>query len=159
MYTLPLAGKLFLEGRTMQSVLRQSARVVIALLLVTLFLIPADLRAQGHIVSLADLQEQMMSATRQRQHDVEALWQFLSTPLAKKAMKDANVDAQQVRTAISTLGDQDLSRLSAVAEKANADFAAGNLIDHALILIIIVIMVVLLIVLIASLTSHNHIPL
>ncbi|HET7873363.1 MAG TPA: hypothetical protein VFL42_12670, partial [Terriglobales bacterium] len=67
----------------MQSVLRQSARPMIALLLVTLFLIPTDLRAQNHVVSPADLQRQVMSASQQRQHNIDNLQQFLSSPLAQ----------------------------------------------------------------------------
>jgi hypothetical protein len=130
----------------MQSVLRQSARPVIALLLVTLFLIPADLRAQGHVVSPADLQKQVMSASQQRQHNLETLQQFLSTPLAAKAMKDANVDAQQVRTAISTLNDDDLARLSSRADKAQKDFAAGDLSQRDLIIIILAVVVLVLII-------------
>ena len=130
----------------MQSVLRQSARPVIALLLVTLFLIPADLRAQGHVVSPADLQKQVMSASQHRQHNLETLHNFLSTPLAEKAMKDANVDAQQVRSAISTLNDDDLARLSARADKAQKDFAAGDLSQRDLIIIILVVVVIVLII-------------
>jgi hypothetical protein len=130
----------------MQSVLRQSARPMIALLLVTLFLIPADLRAQSHVVSPADLQKQVMSASQQRQHNLETLQQFLSTPLAEKAMKGANVDAQQVRTAVSTLNEDDLARLSARADKAQKDFAAGDLSQRDLIIIILAVVVLVLII-------------
>ncbi|HEX7289009.1 MAG TPA: PA2779 family protein [Candidatus Angelobacter sp.] len=130
----------------MQSVLRQSARPMIALLLVTLFLIPADLRAQNHVVSSSDLQKQVMSSSQQRQHNLEALQNFLSTPLAEKAMKDANVSAQQVRTAVSTLSNDDLSRLSARADKAQKDFAAGDLSQRDLILIILAVVVLVLII-------------
>jgi hypothetical protein len=130
----------------MQSVLRQSARPMIALLLVTLFLIPADLRAQGHVVSPADLKKQVMSASQQRQHNLETLQQFLSTPLAEKAMKDAKVDAQQVRSAVSTLNDDDLAKLSARADKAQNDFAAGDLSQRDLIIIILVVVVIVLII-------------
>jgi hypothetical protein len=97
-------------------------------------------------VSPADLQKQVMSASQQRQHNLETLQNFLSTPLAEKAIKDANVDVRQVRTAISTLNDDDLARLSARADKAQKDFAAGDLSQRDLIIIILAVVVLVLII-------------
>jgi len=130
----------------MQSLLRQSVRPLIALLLVTLFLIPADLRAQNHLVSPADLQQQVMSASQQRQHNIDTLQQFLSTPLAEKAMKDANINPRQVQSAIPALSDQDLAQLSARADKAQRDFAAGDLSQRDILLIILAVVVLVLII-------------
>ena len=130
----------------MQSLLRQSVRPMIAILLVTLFLIPADLRAQNHLVSPADLQQQVMSASQQRQHNIDTLRQFLSTPLAEKAMKDANINPRQVQSAIPALSDQDLAQLSARADKAQRDFAAGDLSQRDILLIILAVVVLVLII-------------
>lgn len=130
----------------MQSLLRQSVRPVIALLLVTLFLIPTDLRAQNHVVSPADLQRQVMSASQQRQHNIDNLQQFLSTPLAQKAMKDANINPRQVQNAIPALSDQDLAQLSARADKAQRDFAAGDLSQRDILLIVLAVVVLVLII-------------
>lgn len=130
----------------MQSLLRQSVRPVIALLLVTLFLIPTDLRAQNHLVSPADLQKQVMTTSQQRQHNLETLQQFLSTPLAEKAMKDANINPRQVQSAIPALSDQELAQLSARADKAQRDFAAGDLSQRDILLIILAVVVLVLII-------------
>ena len=130
----------------MQSLLRQSVRPVIALLLVTLFLIPTDLRAQNHVVSPADLQKQVMTASQQRQHNLETLQQFLSSPLAEKAMKDANINPRQVQSAIPALSDQELAQLSARADKAQRDFAAGDLSQRDILLIILAVVVLVLII-------------
>lgn len=130
----------------MQSLLRQSVRPMIAILLVTLFLIPADLRAQNHLVSPADLQQQVMSASQQRQHNIDTLRQFLSTPLAEKAMKDANINPRQVQSAIPALSDQDLAQISARADKAQRDFAAGDLSQRDILLIILAVVVLVLII-------------
>lgn len=130
----------------MHSVLRQSARPAVAITLVALFLFPANLIAQNHVVSPAELQQQVLSASQQRQHNLQTLENFLSTPLAEKAMKSGQVNPQQVRAAVSTLSDQDLAQLSARAQKAQADFAAGNLSDRDLILIILGIAVLVLII-------------
>jgi hypothetical protein len=130
----------------MQFSLRQSVRPMIAIVLATLFLIPADLLAQSHVVSPAELNQQVVSASKTRQQNIDNLQQFLSSPLAEKAMRSGNLNALQVRTAVSTLSDQELAQLSARADKAQKDFAAGNLSDRDLILIILGIAVLVLII-------------
>lgn len=130
----------------MQFSLRQSVRPMIAIVLATLFLIPADLLAQSHVVSPAELNQQVVSASKTRQQNIDNLQQFLSSPLAEKAMRSGNLNAQQVQTAVSTLSDQELAQLSARADKAQKDFAAGNLSDRDLILIILGIAVLVLII-------------
>lgn len=125
---------------------RQITRAVIALMLATLFFIPSDLLAQSHVVSPADLQKQVISASQTRENNLQTVQKFLSTPTAEKAMKSANLNPQQVKTAVSTLNDQDLAQLSARANKAQADFAAGSLNDRDLILIILGIAILVLII-------------
>jgi hypothetical protein len=61
-------------------------------------------------------------------------------------MRSAHVNAQQVRTAVSTLNDQELAQIAAKAGKAQADFAAGSLSDRDLILIILAIAALVLII-------------
>jgi len=130
----------------MHFVLRQSARMVVALVLVAIFLVPSNLLAQSHVVSPADLQQQVMSASQVREHNLQTVRNFLSTPTAEKALKSSHIKSQQVQTAVSTLSDQDLADLAARADKAQTDFAAGNLSDRDLILIILGIAVLVLII-------------
>jgi hypothetical protein len=130
----------------MQLNVRQTLRLAIASALVVMFMIPADVVAQSHVVSPAELQNQVVAASQARQHNIETLKQFLSTPIAQKAMKSAQVDPRQVTTAVSALDDQDLAQLAARANKAEADFAAGSLSDRDLIWIIIGIAVIVLII-------------
>lgn len=125
---------------------RQSVRVVIACFFAILFAIPPDASAQSHVVKPSELQQEMMSATQTRQHNLETLQNFLSTPAAEKAMQQAKVDPQQVKTAIATLNDDDLAQLSARADKAQADFAAGRLSDRDLIWIIVAVVALILII-------------
>jgi len=119
---------------------------MVALVLATLFFIPSDLLAQGHVVSPADLQKQVVSASQTRENNLQTVQKFLSTPTAEKALKGARMDPQQVKTAVSTLSDQELAQLSAKADKAQSDFAAGNLNDRDLILIILGIAILVLII-------------
>jgi hypothetical protein len=130
----------------MEAFLRQYTRSVIAVVLVAFFVVPADLVAQSHVVTPADLQKKVVAASQARQRDLEAVQHFLSTPAAEKAMKSAQVDPQQVRTAVSTLNDQELARLAARADKAQADFAAGRIEERDLILIILAVVALVLII-------------
>lgn len=130
----------------MHFVLRQSVRFLVALVLVALFIVPSDLLAQSHLVSPADLQQQAVAASQVREHNLQTVKNFLSTPTAEKAMQSSNINPQQVRTAVSTLNDQELAQLASRADKAQQDFAAGNLSDRDLILIILGIAVLVLII-------------
>ena len=125
---------------------RQSVRVLIACLFTIFFALPPDLLAQDHVVNPSDLQKEMVKAAQARQHNLESLQQFFSTPAAEKALKSAKLDPQQVKTAVSTLNDEDLAQLSARADKAQADFAAGRLSDRDLILILVAIAALILII-------------
>lgn len=125
---------------------RIGVRAVITSVLAMLFLLPADMVAQSHVVSPTELQQKVMAASQNRQHNIQTLQQFLSTPAAEKAIKSAQMDPQQVKTAISALNDQDLAQLASRADKAQANFAAGNLSDRDLLLIIVAIAVIVLII-------------
>ena len=125
---------------------RQSIRVVIACLFAILFAIPPDAMAQSHVVKISELQQEMMSATQTRQHNLETLQNFLSTPEAARAMQSAKIDPQQVKTAVATLNDDDLAQLSSRATKAQNDFAAGRLSDRDLIWIIVAVVALILII-------------
>jgi hypothetical protein len=98
------------------------------------------------VVSPADLQREAVAASQVRQHNLDSVQRLLSTPAAEKALKSAKMDTQQVKTAVSTLSDQELAQLAARADKAQADFAAGDLSERDLILIILGIAVLVLII-------------
>jgi hypothetical protein len=120
--------------------------MVIATVLVALFIVPTDALAQSHVVSPADLQKATTAASQVRQHNLDSIQRLLSTPTAEQALKSAKMDPQQVTTAVSTLNDQELAQLAARADKAQADFYAGNLSQRDLILIILGIAVLILII-------------
>ena len=111
-----------------------------------LFAIPQNLAAQTHVVSTADLQKAAVAATQSRQHNIETVQQFLSSPSADKALKTARIDAKQVTQAVSSLNDDDLARIAQRATKAQADFAAGRINDHDLLVILIVVAALILII-------------
>lgn len=130
----------------MQLNMRQSIRVAIASVLAMFFVVPSDVMAQNHVVSPTELQKEVVAASQTRQRNIDTLQQLLSSPAAEKAIKSAQMDPRQVKNAVSALDDQDLARLAARADKANADFAGGSLSDRDLILIIVAIAVIILII-------------
>jgi hypothetical protein len=127
---------------------KQFARGVLACVLITIFAVPANLMAQAsaHLVSPADLQKAAVDASRTRQLNLETVRNFLSSERAEKAIRSSRMDPQQVKTAVSSLSDAELAQLASRAEKAQANFAAGDLSDRDLILIILGIAVLVLII-------------
>ena len=121
----------------MFSDLRQFARAATACILVTIFAVPSNLMAEAHVVSSVELQKEMLASTQLRQHNLESVRQFLSTPVAERTMKSAHMDPTQVKTAVSLLSDQELAQLASRSAKAQADFAAGDINDHDLLIIIL----------------------
>ena len=130
----------------MQFDFRQSLRAAIAIVLVGIFIVPTEALAQSHVVSPADLQKQAVAASQARQQNLEAVQNLLSSPVAEKAMKSAKIDARQVKTAVASLDDQELAQLAARANKAQADFSAGDLSTRDITLIILGIAVLILII-------------
>jgi hypothetical protein len=128
--------------------LKQMVRVAVACALATLFAVPQNLMAEAsaHLVSPAELQHAAAAASRERQRNVETVTAFLSTPRAEKAIKSAHMDLQKVKQAVSQLSDAELSQLANRAQKAQADFSAGDLSDRDLILIILGVAVLVLII-------------
>ena len=121
-------------------------RRFITYFLVVLVATQSILSAQTHIVNPSDLQKAIVAATDARQRNMEATTGFLSSTNAQKVLGSVGIDPAQVKTAVSSLNDEELARLAALAEKAQADFAAGRMSDRDLIWILIGIAALILII-------------
>ena len=122
-------------------------RCITSCVLAAVICFPSLLSAQTHVVNPAELQKEVLAATGARQQNVETITSFLSsTPKAEKMLGAAGIDAQQVKTAVSSLNDQELARLAARAATAQADFAAGRMSDRDLLLILIGLAALILII-------------
>lgn len=125
---------------------------IIPAVLIVLVSYPAGLLAQtastDHIVSPKVLQQQVQSSSATRQQNVETLKQFMSTPVAEKALRDAKIDPVQVQTAIPTLSDSELANLSSRANDAQQKFSAGVLGSSMLTLIIVLIAIIIIVAII-----------
>jgi hypothetical protein len=142
-------GKPQLLQRRTSDMLRpgwEFARVGSALLFGAILAVHSNLLAQTHVVTPTEIQKEAVARTRTRQHNLETLNQFLSSPAAKKALRSAHVDARRVKTAVSSLSDEELAQLASRAEKAQADFAAGFTNRDLLIVILGIVALILIIV-------------
>lgn len=124
----------------------QFARTLTVGVLVGILGVQSIMAAEAHVVTPADLQKEITAATRARQQNLERITGLLSSPKAMNALQVAGMDATQVKTAVSALNDQELERLAARSEKAQADFAAGRLTDRDLLIILIGIAALILII-------------
>lgn len=127
-------------------------RAVVPSALMLLMSVPADAfaaaPAQEHLVSPQAMQKQWADSASARQKNIEAVTDFLSSPVADRAMRDAHYSPEQVKNAIPSLSDQELASLAARSNDAQQKFAAGALTrpELALIVIALVVLVVVIIV-------------
>jgi hypothetical protein len=126
--------------------LRKFARIALASVLAVVFAVPASF-AQDHVVSPSDLQTAVVNSTQTRQQNVEKVENLLSTPVGQQAIQSLHANPEQVKTAVSSLDDQELAQLASKADKAQADFAAGRLSDRDLLLIVVAVVVLIVVIL------------
>jgi hypothetical protein len=130
----------------MKRSLWSAAGPVLVLLLGLILTSPGAALAQDHVVSPGEIQKDAASASAARQQHVQQLDGFLSSKEAQQALKSAHMDPQEVKTAVRELDDEDLARLSVRAEKAQREFAAGNISDRDLLIILVAVAALILII-------------
>ena len=111
-----------------------------------MWILPTAAQAQDHVVSPAEIQRDAAAASGARQQHVHQLDGFLSSSPAQEALKSAHMDPQEVKSAVQQLDNEDLAQLSARAEKAQREFAAGNISDRDLLIILVAIAALILII-------------
>jgi len=119
---------------------------VLVLLLGLILTLPGAALAQDHVVSPGEIQKDAASASAARQQHVQQLDGFLSSKEAQQALKSAHMDPREVKNAVGQLDDEDLARLSTRAEKAQREFAAGNISDRDLLIILVAVAALILII-------------
>jgi len=127
-------------------------RAVVPSVLMLLMSVPADALAaapaQDHLVSPNAMQKQMADSAAARQKNIETVRDFLSSPIADRAMRDAHYSPEQVKSAIPSLSDQELANLAARSSDAQQKFAAGALSRPALAIIVIALVVLIVVIIV-----------
>ena len=127
------------------------AQAAVPAVLIVLLSYPAGLLAQSpeeHIVSSQTLKQNLETSSATRHNNIQTLTNFMSTPTAEKAMRDAKIDPVQVQKAIPTLSDHELADLSARATDTQQKFSAGVLGTSMLTLIIVLIAIIVIVAII-----------
>jgi CHASE3 domain sensor protein len=127
-------------------------RAVVPSALMLLMSMPADAfaasPAQEHLVSPQAMQQQMADSASARQKNIETINNFLSSPEADRAIRDAHYSPEQVRSAIPSLSDQELASLAARSTDAQQKFSAGALTRPELALIVIAFVVLIVVIIV-----------
>jgi len=127
-------------------------RAILPSALMLLVSVPADAfaaaPAQDHLVSPQAMQKQMADSASARQRNIETVSNFLSSPEAERAIRDAHYSPEQVRSAVPSLSDQELATLAARSADAQQNFAAGRLTRPELALIVIALVVLIVVIIV-----------
>ena len=103
---------------------------------------------QDHLVSPNRLQQQLADSAAARRKNIETITNFLSTPAAEQAMQDSHFDSVQVRRAIPSLSDQELTTLAVRSADAQQKFAAGRLTRPELAIVVIALVVLIVVIIV-----------
>ena len=123
-------------------------RALTASALVAVFATPQSLVAEvtDHLVSPSTLQKAAVGASQQREQNLATLKTFFSSDKARQALEQAKMNPDQVNKAVSSLSDDELAQLAQRANKAQADFAAGNISDRDLLIILVCVAALILLI-------------
>lgn len=141
----------------MQFRLRKLSYPLATAVLVAAFAVPPTFAAQAaqpaaapsqsqHLVSPSALQHATVNASRTSEQNRKTLRKFFSSPQAKQALKSAHIKPQEVNKAIAGLSNHDLAQLAQRVNKAQANFAAGQMTNHTLLLILVFFAALILII-------------
>jgi hypothetical protein len=127
-------------------------RAVVPSALMLLVSVPAEAfaaaPAQDHLVSPQVMQKQMADSAVARQKNIETVTNFLSSPEADRAIRDAHYNPEQVRNAIPSLSDHELASLAARSADVQQNFAAGRLTKPELALIVVAFVVLIVVIIV-----------
>ena len=85
------------------------------------------LLAEDHVVSSADLREELVAAAEARRESLNQVRDFFGSEPVRKALKNLPADTSKVEHAVSSLSDEELARLAQRTRRIQEDFAAGAL--------------------------------
>ena len=139
----PLGG--FDSGMTFLG-FQSGARGALVYVLVMSLGVTQLLAAPAQVVTPQELRAAIARSTQvQEQHRANVV-RLLSTSQAERGLGLAKVDPNLVKSAISSLNEEELAQLSARAVKAEADFAAGRLSDRDLLWVLVGIAALILVI-------------
>ena len=127
--------------------LKRLIQVMTAYILAVLA-VPQSVLAQAaeHVVTPAEMHRVAVDTSQARQENLHTVKEFVSSEKARHALQSAGMRPEQVKDAVASLSDAELAQLAAKVHTTQADFAAGKMSDHDLILILVAIAALILII-------------
>ena len=108
------------------------------LLLLPIMLIMSQIaNAQGPVVSQDELKQALTDAAKTRKENLDQIRTFFSSDPAREAFKTAHIDSERVQKAVSSLDDNELTKLADQTRHIQNDFAAGALTNQQITYILI----------------------
>lgn len=132
----------------------RSSQVICAILLSILTLhsglFGQSVRADGHLVTSADLHKLLLDKANSRDEDTGRIKEFLSSDRTRRALGENQHLLRKVEKALPYLSDEELKRLASQTEKIEQDIAAGSLTNQQLTYIIIALVTAVVILIIIA---------
>jgi hypothetical protein len=98
-----------------------------------------------HVVSLEELGKDSARPAQNRVANETAVRELFSSEQARKTLKSANIDYQEVDKAIGQLSDEDLAKVAERSRQVQGDFAAGSISGQGWIIILVAIAVLIIV--------------
>ncbi len=110
--------------------------------------VPQSVFAQAaeHVVTPSEMIKVAVDASKARQQNLNTVREFVSSEKARNALQSSGMRPEQVKDAVASLSDVEIAQLAAKVQTTQADFAAGKMSDHDLIVILIAIAALILII-------------
>lgn len=103
--------------------------------------------AEAHVVSLAELQQDLHRLQQERAENFADIERVLSLPAAQETLATSHLDPSRIMPAIAELDDDELSQLADQARAAEKDVEGGLIVGMlALIGLIVVVAVILTVI-------------
>ena len=112
-------------------------KLVLLLLLPITLIMSQIANAQGPVVSQDELKQALADAAKTRKENLDQVRTFFSSEQAREAFKSAHLDSERVQKAVSSLDDNELSKLANQTRHIQNDFAAGALTNQQITYILI----------------------
>lgn len=102
-------------------------------------------QAQSHVVSLEELQHQLMAQSAQRSQDIQEIQKLLRQDMVQKQVGNL-VDLSRVDAALASMSDEALHQLAVTSQSINDDIEAGIATWGAVIIALFVVIAAIIIV-------------
>jgi hypothetical protein len=105
-------------------------------------MIPVPMWADDHVVPLTELHQRARSASENRAKNITDIERVLSYPAAAEALERSNVNRDQMRRAVATLSDDELTRLADRARASEKDVQGGFIVGILALIGLIVVSII-----------------